>query len=62
MKEFWKVELQDEKYTGERRTYYVFASSAATAEEKALKVARKENPDLKKLYCTSAEFVGYIAG
>jgi len=32
------------------------------AEDKALKIARKENPDLKQLYCKSAEFVGYIAG
>ncbi len=62
MKEFWKVELQDKKYSGERQTYYVFATSAATAEDKALKIARKENPDLKQLYCKSAEFVGYIAG
>lgn len=63
MKEFWRVEIKDKKYVGERiEEYFVFATSAKMAEEKALKFARKDRPDCKHLYCRSTQLMGYVAG
>ena len=49
--EVWKVSIQSKEYN-EHKEYYVFATSAATAEKKALKLSK--NDDVEKPYCSGA--------
>jgi len=57
-KEFWRVEIHSRKYFSEQYVFHVFATSAASAEKRALKVARQEK--IEKPFCYSASFKGYI--
>ncbi len=58
LKEFWKVEIKENDEN--KDVFFVTANSAASAERKALTIAREEMPHDDNLYCVSAEFVGYI--
>lgn len=61
-REVWKVEVQSSKYEGERMTIYVFASSAAKAEKRALEFAAKDGDHdaFKRAQVTSASFAHYV--
>jgi len=57
-KEFWFVVVSDMDAWSDTREYHVFASNAATAEVKALNLARRDA--LMRAYVKSAEHIGYI--
>jgi hypothetical protein len=58
-KEFWKVVLQSEEYSGE---YYIMADSVTSAEKKALLQGKASAPDVTDFHCQSVMFIGYIHG
>jgi hypothetical protein len=60
-KEFWQVEVKSKNLKGERREYFVLASSAGEAEKKGIAIARKNiSEDCPGWYCSSVNLYGYI--
>jgi len=58
-REFWEVSIRDKELVSDK-TYYVFASCAAEAENRALKLALQDTGTFSKPYCYSADFGGYV--
>lgn len=54
----WKITITDEEYYGTKVTYQGLATSVKKAIDKAVGLAKKDNPDCKKLYVQTVECLG----
>lgn len=54
----WEILISDEQYVNTSADYTGTAKTATNAIQKAMKLAKKDHPDCKKLYVSSVNCLG----